>query len=79
MYPGIVKPETFESQLQLFLKNRDQILACADKNSDEFSKYDASWFGLLFAVLSSGAQCLSTVDKEAELNSKVFCESKSLN
>ena len=79
MCPGIVNAETFESELQSFLKNRDQILACADTNSDTFTQYDAKWFVLLFAIPSSGAQCLSIAEKEANLNSKVFGKSKPLN
>ncbi|CZR53890.1 uncharacterized protein PAC_03772 [Phialocephala subalpina] len=54
------------------LIRRDEVLERADSNHDEAYPYDASWFALLYAVLASGAQCLSTIDREAELNSKVF-------
>ena len=79
LYPIIANPEAFESQLQYFLSNRDEVLANTTSNSHDNSAYDASWFALLYAVLASGAQCLSTVDREAELNSKVFSKSNSFS
>lgn len=72
LYPILANPEVFESQLQYFLSNRDEVLERADSNHEETYPYDASWLALLYAVLASGAQCLSTIDREAELNSKVF-------
>jgi hypothetical protein len=75
IYPGLANPDHFKIEMQSLLDDRDQIIASADKacyNSHHQQQHDASWFALLFGVLACGAQCLSTIDAEAELNSKVF-------
>jgi len=72
IYPGIVNPDLFEAELQVLLDDRDRIIASADEPSHPLHPHDASWFALLFGVLACGAQCLSTMENEAELNSKVF-------
>jgi hypothetical protein len=75
IYPGLANPDQFKIELQSLLDNRDQVIANADKacyTSYHQQQHDASWFALLFGVLACGAQCLSTMDAEAELNSKVF-------
>ena len=73
--PILANPDVFESQLQYFLSNRAEVLEHADSSHEETYPYNASWFALLYAVLASGAQCLSTVDREAELNAKIFSKS----
>jgi hypothetical protein len=75
IYPGLANPDLFKIELQILLDDRDQIIVNADKpcyTSCHQQQHDASWFALLFGVLACGAQCLSTIDAEAELNSKVF-------
>ncbi|RDW91540.1 hypothetical protein BP5796_02705 [Coleophoma crateriformis] len=72
IYPGLVDPELFDAQLKLLLDNRDEVIADADNISSTSNPQGASWFALLFAVLACGAQCISTIEREAELNSKVF-------
>jgi len=70
--PGLVDQDLFGSQLQSFLGDRDRIVAKVDSTPHIAEDHSASWFALLFSVLACGAQCLSTIDKEAELNSKIF-------
>ena len=76
IYPGLADPYQFKIELQPLLDDRDQIIASADKachtSHHQQQQHDASWFALVFGVLACGAQCLSTIDAEAEINSKVF-------
>jgi len=72
IYPGLVDRDRFEAELQSLLDDRDRVIASAGNTSQAQHKQDASWFALLFGVLACGAQCLSIMDDEAELNSKVF-------
>lgn len=74
IYPGLVDPELFDAQLRMLLENRDQVISNADNISSASNTQGASWFALLFAILACGAQCISTIEREAELNSKVFGE-----
>jgi len=74
IHPALSNPSQFKTELQDFLDHRDQIIAAVNEApiTSHRRTHDASWFALLYAILACGAQCLSTIDVEAELNSKVF-------
>jgi hypothetical protein len=75
LYPGIVDLHQFESDLTLFLVNRDSGAANINgepPTAQNVYRTSLHWVGLLFSVLASGCQCSGIPRKERQLTSQVY-------
>ena len=74
IYRLLVDVEAFESRLLEFMQKVGEhgILKDSDPSLRDTTFHDASWYGLLFAVLGSGCQFSETEPQDRILRTRVF-------